>query len=320
MKNNNFTYKVIAQFVFLLITVVFIIILFGHNADKLKKLLDISVGNFLVISGLVILTFAGNGIKNVLLLLPFNVRLRTAEWFGLSVVNSFWNYLPFQGGLVAKGLYLKRQHSFPYTEYVSTVSSSYLITFFSFGFIGCVVLLMTFVIHGTYAPLPFVIYGALMAVSVAAVIFLWQAKSWNIGKKVLARYFIGTGIILKNKKTILRLMLVDVVMLGVYVARLAVCFTAVGVHVDLSFIMLVAPIALLSIFVTITPGGLVVREALIGLFAFWYSLNVSDIVVGSLLDRTVMMIWVFALGAVFNYLLSKWAISGTRQETGIQGG
>ncbi len=297
--------KALAQYLFLIITIVFVIYLFRGNSDKLKKLLEISIPNLLLISLLAIITFVGNGIKNVLLLIPFKVRLKFTEWFGLSVINSFWNYLPFQGGLVAKGLYLKRQHNFAYTEYASTVSASYLITFFTFGLVGCIGLALAFFANHAFALMPVLIYGLLVISPLIGVLIIYRGASWNVKFPRLARFFTGARIIFKDKKTVAKLILLDVGMLALFVVRLAACFWATGLHVDFYFILLVTPIALLSIFVTITPGGLVVREALIGLFAFWYSLNVSDIVVASLLDRAVLMVWVFVLGIIFNYYLSK---------------
>ncbi|MFA6553093.1 MAG: lysylphosphatidylglycerol synthase transmembrane domain-containing protein [Patescibacteria group bacterium] len=297
--------KVIIRYVFLVITVVFIGYLFSDNLGKLKVLLEISIPNFVVLSILALATFVANGIKNVLLLRPFKVRLRFTEWFGLSVVNSFWNYLPFQGGLVAKGMYLKRQHQFAYTEYASTVSASYLITFFTFGLVGCAGLALAYFMNHALVFMPVLIYTVLAVVPLIAVIIISRGESWCKRFPRLARFFSGARIIFKDKKTVTSLVLLDVGMLAVYVARLALCFSATGLHVDFYFIILVTPIALLSIFFTITPGGLVVREALIGLFAFWYSLNVGDIVVASLLDRAVLMVWVFGLGLVFNYFLSR---------------
>ena len=125
--------------------------------------------------------------------------------------------------------------------------------------------------------------------------------SWNI----LQNIYNGLKIIFNDYKIIIRLIMIDVFTILVYSLRVYIAAKAFYYQIPLLFFYLVAPVALLSIITSITPGGLVIREALIGIFAAWMEINISESVIASILDRAVSMVLIFILGILFNFYLSK---------------
>ncbi|MDD5039547.1 MAG: lysylphosphatidylglycerol synthase transmembrane domain-containing protein [Patescibacteria group bacterium] len=303
------SYKKVISYVILIISCIFVWFFVQREQFDFGSILNIGWFDAAAMSAISIAVFFANGIQNTVLLRPFNIRLKTSEWFGVSVVNSFWNYLPFQGGLVAKGLYLKRRYQFSYTEYLSMLTASYLITFFVVGIVGLAGLVAALWNGFTISWLPVAIYGGVVVLSFLVFAALVAARRLGIRWSFAERFFQGVRILMQHRSVIWQSAFLNVVIIFLAALRLSIASNALGYDISIFFYILVGPITLLATFTSITPGGLVIREALVGAFAAWFAVNVSDSVTAAVLDRGISMIWIFALGIVFNYYLSRQAIS-----------
>ena len=84
--------------------------------------------------GLVLLSigFAGillNAVQFKIVAKIFSIELNFDEWFGLSSINTMYNYLlPGKAGLAVRGVYLKKKYNFPYSHSASILAGTYLIT------------------------------------------------------------------------------------------------------------------------------------------------------------------------------------------------
>lgn len=297
--------KKIVPLIILVLSLLLVYFFFDKNVGEVEKILNINIIDFVVISLIVGGTIIINGLKNKVLVKSFGINLKISEWFGLSVVNSFWNYLPFQGGLVAKGAYLKKKHEFPYTSYLAVVIASYMITFLVYGFLGCLGLLIGYINSFSVSPIILLIYLFLFLVPLIIVIFLRYSKNIKFSWNILQQLYQGIKIIFSKRTIIIYLILIDALAVVIFTLRLGTAGYVLGFDIPLLFYFLVTPLALLAIFTSITPGGLVIREAIIGVFAGWTGVQATESVAASVLDRGVSMIWIFIFGIFFNYYLSK---------------
>ena len=296
--------KKVIPFFFLFLSGIFAYSFIGNNLNQIKRILEVSINNFIIISLLVIATIVNNGLKNKVLISQFNIHLNKKEWFGLSVVNTFWNYLPFQGGLIAKGAYLKRQYNFPYSTYLATITASYVITFAVLGFLGIVGLIIFYIKSHLFLINIFFIYILIFLIPLIFIVYIYVKKNIKFKHLIFNRIYEGLRTVFANKVIMSQLILIDIATVILYTLRLVSSGYALGYHIPILFYFLVTPVAVLSIFTSITPGGLVIREALIGIFASWMGVNVTNSVIVSILDRSVSIIWIFVLGIIFNYILS----------------
>ncbi len=295
----------IIPFVVLVLSIGFIIYFTRDHLSELRQISSIRWYDIVFMSAVTLLLIAGNGIKNKFLVRPFGVRLSRQEWFGLSVVNTFWNYLPFQGGLIAKGVYLKKQHKFPYTDYLSIASASYIITFIILGLMGCIGIIILYVSDGLFSISILSGYALLVFLSLGALLYIKRQQSVRWFPQFSKRVYDGIRIIFNQRSLVYKLVIADVFIVILYALRLYIASNALGYDIPVLFYFLVSPVALLAIFTSITPGGLVIREMFIGFFAAMLSVDVANSVVVTVLDRGISLLWIFLLGIIFNVVLSR---------------
>jgi len=126
------------------LTLIVIIVVFlgigiylNGNRDLFVLLTNISWPLALMMVLLRLLFVGLNGYYLKLFAQTFDIHLRFREWFGLAFMTTMGNYLtPLSGGMVARATYLKLRHAFPYTQFLSLLTASYLIIFWVAGVLG----------------------------------------------------------------------------------------------------------------------------------------------------------------------------------------
>ncbi|MFW6116705.1 MAG: hypothetical protein ACOC6F_03165, partial [bacterium] len=96
-----------------------------RNINRYQKLLRLSLDAVLSLIGLVLMFALINGAINYFFYRALGVFLGISESIGLAIVNTLANQLPFAGGLVAKGVYLKQRHQLAYTHFLSATMALY---------------------------------------------------------------------------------------------------------------------------------------------------------------------------------------------------
>ena len=94
--------KLITAAILILLVTLFIYYLKNHLSDfkQIALINPIYLIPLVIISLIVSIT---NGLIVKYLAEPFKIKLKFKEWFGLSVITSFYNMItPFRGGLAAK--------------------------------------------------------------------------------------------------------------------------------------------------------------------------------------------------------------------------
>ena len=104
---------------FLLVAVSLASVYVFRNWDLIVSIQDISLKIVLSMVFLVILTTFENGLINYILYRSLGVHLSLLRGYGLAIINTLANQLPFTGGVIAKGVYLKRRHGMTYGRFLS---------------------------------------------------------------------------------------------------------------------------------------------------------------------------------------------------------
>lgn len=276
------------------------------NLDRYRQLLSFSVELPLSLGCLALGTLALSGTTNYLVYRSLGARLAFGESFGLASVNTLANQLPFAGGLVAKGVYLKSEHNLAYPQFLSATGALYLCFIATNGVIGLVIIsLLSFLKRDGLPVLLAVGFAAMTLVAlllkVPTVFRLFPAK-WE---HRLVHIVGGWQALSRNTTLLAELIGVQILMTAVTAGRFWIAFHALSQDVTYAQCLLFSSATVLTRLVSIAPGGLGVREGIVAGVAavLGFEPGVSAVAVG--LDRLVATAVIIALGTVYSYVLGK---------------
>jgi uncharacterized membrane protein YbhN (UPF0104 family) len=289
------------------IAVLLALIFYLHgNADRYQQLLDLSAGSLLLLAGLVLVFAFSKGLINYFFYRGLGVYLTLNEGIGLAAVNTLANQLPFAGGLIAKGVYLKQRHELAYTRFLSATLALYVCFVAANGAIGIAVLVYWKLVHQATVPTLLILGFSCMA---ASIFLLWLPIDFSFisGKwgQRLAQLMDGWQVLSQNWPMVGRLIGLQVFVTLLFAGRFWIAFHALSQDVTLAQCVLFSSANILTTLVTITPGGLGVREGIVAGVASLLGFEASVSVVAVGIDRLVSTLVIIALGAVYTYVLSK---------------
>ena len=164
LKNNAFWLSKKSLSVLLFVTV---ILLFSYyiydNAHRLSHLLNLSLFSIISILSLTTISLLNRGIISYVLYGLFSVNISLLEGGALAVMSTLGNLLPFSGGLVAKGVYLKKRYKLAYGHYFPATVSLFVVFLGVNGLIGSVGLLcLTDVFHAKNSTILFFAFNFML--------------------------------------------------------------------------------------------------------------------------------------------------------------
>lgn len=249
---------------------------------------------------------AVNGWIGNLLVRELGVRLSFAEWYGLSCVSALGNYLPIpQAGSIARGVYLRRVHSLPYTAFAASVLVTYVFFYVIGGLAGFAGLTLR-AAQGSRAPWPlWVAFGAMVA---TVLLFLPQvsrllpikklgqlAEGWRIlgHPRVLARVAFWQAALLALNGT------------GIWLAYASVGHAERITPASWGDSLMLASATQASGILNVTPGNVGVAEGALGLAATPLGLRIAEAVVAYSIFRLMCMATIFTTGPAYWVVLAR---------------
>ena len=155
--------KFIIKLLFLTVIAVISYRYISGHLDEFKKISQIDWQQFIILSVVALAGFVVYGLLFKILLWNFGAKLKFSEWFGLTMLGSYSNYLFIRGSTITKGLYLKKHHGLPYAGSVVIFAFLYLTQILCASFMalfGIMFNFLTFFIScfaggGIGSPFPF---------------------------------------------------------------------------------------------------------------------------------------------------------------------
>jgi len=226
------------------------------------------------------------------------------ENFGLRTVNTLANLLPFAGGLVASGFYLKRKFSLAYTRFLSATAAVYVSYMSANGVMGLVVLVILSQVDRQPIPVLLILGFCVMTVSVLAywlpVDFLHTSKYL---KNVLSNLVNGWQVLKENKLLLIRLILLQLIVTFLQAGRFYLAFKMLSQDIKFSHCLLISSATLLTRLASFAPGGLGIREGIVAAVGSFlgYPPAISALAVG--IDRLVSTTLILFFGVFSSYRL-----------------
>lgn len=296
-----------------LLSVIILLIFFGYlyrNIDRYQELLDLAVGSILLLLGLILIFICIGGLTNYKLYRGLDIPLLLNEGIGLATINTLANQLPFTGGLVAKGFYLKRKYALAYTHFLSATLALYICLVTTSGVVGLIVLGYLRLVDGKTIPTPLVLGFLGLAMSFT---LFWLPFDPSIvsgkWKRRIVQLVQGWRVLSQNRPLIVELVALGLLGIFVMAGRFWVVLHMLSQDITLLQCVLLSSSLILTNLVNITPGALGIREGIVaGVVALLgFDPGVSVVAVG--IDRLVALLVIIILGTFYTHMLSKQIIN-----------
>jgi len=258
-------------------------------------LVDLSPGFIVEMSVLIVLFQTILGVKIRAATRAFDVRLAPHQWFAVAQVNSLLNYLPIRSGPIVSAAYLKGAFDFPYTRYASVLGAGFVLTVIVFASMGCLGIVGMAVSGGIVLWEVLPIYAVMIVAPLG--VFLWMGKNpGGIRNRLLVRFREGWAIIARDAVCLGTLVVADCFLVIIDSFRILLSYRAVGVDVPYLAGWAMIPLANLAGVLSLVPGGLGVREGVMGLLSRMAGIGFESGVYATGLDRALLMVWLVILG------------------------
>jgi uncharacterized protein (TIRG00374 family) len=291
----------------LAIILFFFFLYISRNIDDFKQLKLVKPSLIILLAVITLLSSTFNGMITDRLVSSFNIKLKFKEWFGLSIITTFYNTItPFRGGMVARAFYLKKRHNFPYTTFLAALAGTYVITFFIASLFGIISLIGLYLLQGIFNYWVLAIY---LAFFIPLLIIILISPKFTETKNNFINKFIevlnGWYLIHKNRKTILAVGLISIIQLLIGASGYIISYSMFEIQVSLVQAIFLSTFGSFAILISITPAGLGISEAVSVFSALVIGITPVQSLTVAILNRAVSTIILFILGPIFSYLLFK---------------
>ena len=305
-------------FLFFSLGVVFLSIYYlGANQDKYFDLLRISPIKVFYLFLIASFSLLINGIISTLLFQGLDVDLSYKNGFFLSAASSFANQLPISGGVVARGIYLKKKYDLSYASFFGASAALFICFLSANGFVGMLILFYGMFFKSiSYNPTLLLTFVLMFA---SLFVFFVPIDKVGISKKLkkqLSYIAEGWTLFQRNPNLMMKLIFLQMLAVLLLAIRYWLAFQMLSQPVNLSEVMLFSSASVLTQLVSIAPGGIGVREAIVGSMAslLGFDLDVGVLAVG--LDHLTETFIIFLIGGISTIMLGKQISAPNDDENG----
>ncbi|MBU1203886.1 MAG: flippase-like domain-containing protein [Nanoarchaeota archaeon] len=279
----------------------FSIFLALRNKQDISIIKSISIPVLLLLLALIIINAVLSGLKISILTKKFGINLKPAEWFGLACINSWGNYItPFRGGMVIKGVYLKKSYGLEYSKFITIEGITFIASFLVVGMMGIIGILISKSPSLKLGGIIIFLVG-LMAIS------LISMNIPRINLKSNKKFFLRLRALLDNwhylKKDfslITKIVIIDMIIIISVALRMFVAFSVLNIKPTISFCIIGAIFNHLSFLINLTPASLGIKEGTISFLSKFWGYGARTGLYASIIDRIVLMTWVATSGIFFS--------------------
>lgn len=297
--------SIILTFVSVVIIAAFVFYLY-LNSDQYINLLRLSLDRVILIIALALIQQIFNGAINVHMFRNLGADLSHKEGFHIVAASTLANQLPVSGGIIIRGMYLKHKFSLSYAKYFSAMFAFFFCTIGVYGLLGSFILLSWILSKGmVVAP---VLYIGFVLMSSSLLIFLLPVESITVPDFLLKRIrqaLDGWTLISKNARLLSRLIGLQTIIMLLLAVRYWLAFHMLSQSLSIEQAVLFSCASILTQVISFAPGGLGVREAIVGgmASALGFDISVSIVAVG--LDRLVTFIPIVITGWISTIVLGR---------------
>lgn len=271
--------------------------------DSFSAIQSVSVWHVSLVSVGILLTWVVNSVQVNLLLSAHRIKVGIIENLLVQTMAILCNYLPMRIGTVMRFGYFKKIHQIEFSSFGGIVAVRGVMLLVS----SCLVSMFFFALaSNTLNSWCFFIIINCGFIIIAIIGYKTRFNYFKFGIKnkkitaVIDKFLIARIVLFENPYLSVQLFVLILIQFSLLAIRLFICFSAIGVEVDILTLMVVAPTAIVLSFVTITPGNLGLREWAMSLITASLGYDFELAMFAGLIDRAVLTGLTFFFGS-FSY-------------------
>lgn len=280
------------------------------NIEKFEPLTNVNAISLIIVGSAHTFMMLSNALFLKVMLDKFKVRIPVLDSFNITVLSTIGNYFtPFRGGIGVRAVYLKKNFKLKYSRFVSTIFGTYIVVFMINSLAG---ILGLFLIQQTTDKTNSLLY-LFFILLFASTVFLSLVKlpklELNIKFlkpvfKIVNRIQTGWETLAGDYKTLVQLSALTVLNIVIALISTWIEFNAIGVNLSLPSLILYVAISSTSLLVSITPGSLGIREAILALFSNVMNITNEQVLQVAVIDRAVVFVVLAALYVFLKIFIS----------------
>lgn len=306
---NKINFKFILKYLVSLFFIIAGLFWILQSWEELKHLVTIRMEYIIILIPLVFFSMLTIGYINQLIVSSLGYPLSLIQWSSLAFASTLANYIfPMRAGMVLRAAYFKKCHDFPLNKFAASIAFIYIITFVVNAGSG-IVLIFLLGIHKKGLGLGlFFIFSAIFLGGILALVVELPFKK-NLSKIKIFKHLIkihNGWSVLKKKPYLLSICgSLSIFNTVLFALRLWVAFYSIGYYVNPAACFLMGCFSVISMFISITPASLGIREAAIVFASSILDVTPELSLLAASLDRAISMIVVAFLGSVGMIKLSS---------------
>ncbi|MBN1793452.1 MAG: flippase-like domain-containing protein [Candidatus Omnitrophica bacterium] len=291
------------KLLFLIVVFLFSIFYILQHQTEFMQIFRIGYKDLFTLFLLALSSLLLNGYLYNLFLRSFGIRMSFGEWFGLTVVHTYSNYIIIKSGIVARGLYLHKRYGFSYAK------TAAIVTYISLIQIACAAMLchaVTLRYHTAFsAQARTSFFDIALCAFLPFLVPLNLLSLFALKNAALKAFITEWGALRKHPYLWLPAVVSSILLVGLFAARISLLYNALFQPISFSSAIILSASGILSMFIAVTPGALGIREATMSLVTMLMGGAAVQTACVAAVDRAVMLLWIFFLGAVFTAKKTK---------------
>ena len=300
MANITKKTKLTASYLLTTLILMFVMYWVSNNWDKIQSIFLVEPIFLILLFPLVVFTSINVGLINQLIVSHLGYPLKPIQWVSLAFASTLANYIfPMRAGMALRATYFKKCHGFSLSKFASSMAFAYVITFIANAFLGLLLMFWLGIEKNAVNWILILIFAIVLTTGIAALMYNPPIDK-TVSKFKIFKYIIsihgGMELLRKNPKLLIRcclLILFNTILFGI---RLFVSFHALGHNINLAGCLLVGCFAAVSMFISITPASLGIKEVAIVFASSVIGVSPEISFLAATLDRTVSMVVIAIFG------------------------
>ncbi len=302
-----FFQKQIIRRIILFICLAVIARYFITHQEELKSLFNLRVVDILSLSILGLFIHLTMSYKMLLILHKLGLKkIDHGQWIRIFTISRFLNLYLIQGGNIYRGVKLKQNYRFSYTESISGMA---IFSWFEAVFLLLISIVMILFFDHRMRLAGFQVLWILMTLLISflflplaiTIVLRYCPRSWIHEKltQLMESFFANV----KDLRLLVVLFILSLITFLIYIWQIFIVFHSIGNSIFLSQTIAFTAITLLSGSINITPGNIGVTELMYGYLSKIMGQSMGS---GIIVCGILRILWFLILG-VFAAFLSLWA-------------
>ena len=311
------TISILANIAILSFYIYFIVV----KWDVFRNLLDIRIHYLLILTILIILTWFANAFQAKLLLDFQGVKIGLFKNVLLICASVLGNHLPFRLGTIYRMHYLKKNFNVNYQQFGSIIVFRFLLLIVLTGMIG---ILCVGYIYYTYQRFNIGFCLLMIGFVVLPLGGYWFQKTYLFNRLPQNRFWkkfevfnSSLGMFSDNRTLMFKTSLFILLQIFIFSFRFFVSSMLLNERVPFIVLFLMAPIAISTSLLVLTPGGIGFRETLLGIVSQLTGYGFDSGVFMATVDRGVLIAATLIFGAI-SYVALYFAANTNQVKSSIR--